>query len=68
MKNNEHKRLIIFHNNNKTEMFLYFNALFLTWICFFIHQGKNGGKWGKKLGFFWCGIMNIHDNKLVHDA
>jgi len=29
-------------------------------------------KWGKKLGLslgvFWCGIMNIHNNKLVHDA
>jgi hypothetical protein len=20
------------------------------------------------MGFFWCGIMNIHNNKLVYDA
>jgi hypothetical protein len=37
---------------------------------FFVHQDE---KMGKKLRlifgvFFWCGIMNIHNEKLVHDA
>jgi hypothetical protein len=37
---------------------------------FFIHQEKKMGKKLQKLflGFFWCGIMNVHNKKLVHDA
>jgi hypothetical protein len=27
-----------------------------------------GEKLGIIFGFFWCGIMNIHNNKFVHDA
>jgi hypothetical protein len=36
---------------------------------FFSYTNKNWGK-NKELfmGFFWCGIMNIHNNKLVYDA
>jgi hypothetical protein len=37
---------------------------------FFIHQRKKNGEKSKDYlsGFFWHGVMNIHNNKLVHDT
>jgi hypothetical protein len=36
---------------------------------FFMHKKKNGEKIQDYLwGFFWCGVMNIHNNKLFHDT
>jgi hypothetical protein len=34
----------------------------------FIQQKEVGKKLGIIFGIFWCGIMNIHNNKLVHNA
>jgi len=35
---------------------------------FFIQQEKKEKKKKIIFGVFWCGIMNIHNEKLVHDA
>jgi hypothetical protein len=41
----------------------------LRW-SFFSHtpKGKNGENIRFIFGVFWCGIMNIHNKELVHDA
>ncbi len=62
INNNKYKILINFHNNIK------FNPFFN--INFFSYTKKKSME--KKLGIifamFLVGIMNIHNNKLVHDA
>jgi hypothetical protein len=35
---------------------------------FSYNKKKMGKELGIIFGVFWCGIMNIHNNKVVHDA
>ncbi len=61
--------IIIFYILRQIKTFKILKIIFFKHVFFFIHQKKDGKrKLGIIFGGFWCGMMNIHNNKLVHDV